>query len=160
MDDLAALVGGKDKVMLGIEAADWEAALRMGAERLRDAGCVTEGYAEAVVAREHTYPTGLPTAGAGVALPHADAEHVLEPGICVLTLRRPVHFSVMGDPDERVAVSVVFLLALADARSQLRALRLLAELVSDARRLARIAGAKDADAIVAAVAEGERAASN
>jgi PTS system galactitol-specific IIA component len=151
MDDLAALVSGPGLVQLDLEAGDWQAVLEAGAERLESGGYVTEGYGAAVIAREREFPTGLQTVGAGVALPHADPRHVRRAAIAVLILRKPVRFAVMGDPTEQVDVSVVFLLALPDAPSQLRALRLLAELVSDSRRLARIAGAHTAQDIMAAL---------
>lgn len=151
MDDLATLVSGPGLVLLDLDAEDWQAVLEAGAERLRAGGYVTDGYAAAVVAREREFPTGLQTAGVGVALPHADPEHVRSAAIAVVTLRRPVRFAVMGDPSEQVGVGVAFLLALADAHSQLRALRLLAELVSDAGRLQRIAQARTPADVVAAL---------
>src|SRR5579862_6898362 len=52
-----------------VDATD---ALRQAAALLARVAAVTDDYADAVIAREADYPTGLPTEPVGVALPHAD----------------------------------------------------------------------------------------
>ncbi|MDA4633637.1 PTS sugar transporter subunit IIA, partial [Escherichia coli] len=71
--------------------------------------------AAAVLAREAALPTGLPLGlDNNVAIPHTDPEHVLKPGLAMATLCRPVAFCNMEDPEEKLQVSVVFLMALND----------------------------------------------
>ncbi|HEV8321567.1 MAG TPA: PTS sugar transporter subunit IIA [Myxococcota bacterium] len=101
----------------GLEAGDAEAVIRALGERLTAAGLVRPGFVEAVLAREHVSPTGVPFAGRKAALPHADPEHVVSRGAAVATLRRPVEFRAMGDPATVLAVDVVVLLALPDVES-------------------------------------------
>jgi PTS system galactitol-specific IIA component len=79
---------------------------------LYQAGYVKDTFEEAVLKREEEYPTGLPTVGYGVAIPHTDAEHVLKPTIAVGVLKKPVVFKEMGYPDSTVNVSLVCVLAL------------------------------------------------
>ena len=86
-----------------LEAADAADALRTLAGHLLDDGAVTEGFPEALQAREQRYPTGLPTP-IPTAIPHADPEHVLVPGLALATLARPVAFGEMGAGGGQVPV--------------------------------------------------------
>lgn len=93
-----------------VAAVDAPTAIRTLAGRLVDAGHVDAPYADAVVAREGIFPTGLPT-DPPVALPHADPDHVRHTAMAVGTLVTPVHFREMGNPDHELLVRVIFLLA-------------------------------------------------
>ena len=57
---------------------------------------MTKEYRQACIARESSFPTGLPSA-VPVALPHAAAEQVKHSCICVLRLKYPVPFMRMQD---------------------------------------------------------------
>src|SRR5699024_10293844 len=46
---------------------------------LQAEGFVKESFEAAIVAREAKYPTALPTVPEEIAIPHADAEHILTP---------------------------------------------------------------------------------
>ena len=118
-------------VRVGMQAVDWQDALRQVSAELQAAGCVTADHAQAVVDREVQYPTGLPGERHGVAIPHADPEYTKDAGFAVATLATPVDFAVMGDASEQVAVSVVVMLALQSAEAQLTMLRQVAELHGD-----------------------------
>jgi galactitol PTS system EIIA component len=98
---------------------------------LEASGAVKPSFAPAVKEREQRFPTGLPTSGIKVALPHTDVVHVLRPAVAVATLEHPVTFHVMGsiDPAETVAVKVVFLMAIADPSRQVEALGQLVDIV-------------------------------
>ncbi|TIN82005.1 MAG: PTS sugar transporter subunit IIA, partial [Mesorhizobium sp.] len=77
-----------------------------------------------VVRRELAIPTGLPLERSdNVAVPHTDPEHVLKPGIAMGTLKQPVTFANMEDPDEMLPVGFVFLLAINDKDKQIEALQ-------------------------------------
>ena len=91
------------------------------AARARDAGWVLPSFKLALLEREKAYPTGLPTP-IPVAIPHADAEHVLRPGLGVATLRTPVSFGEMGGSGERVDVRIVVLILVTDPREQVELL--------------------------------------
>ena len=62
-------------VRLQVEASDKREAVSALAEALRAAGKVRESFFEAVLEREVAYPTGLPTPGAAIAIPHTDVHH-------------------------------------------------------------------------------------
>jgi len=59
-------------------------------------GYVSEEFAEDVWEREKIFPTGLPTQPFGVAIPHADPDHVKQSAVCLGILNSPVFFNQMG----------------------------------------------------------------
>lgn len=90
LDGLIARLGGNDRlltperILTGLAAEPMEDAVRRAGHLLEAAGCVKEGYAEAMLERERITSTYM---GAGLALPHGTAaakDSVLRSGICVL----------------------------------------------------------------------------
>ena len=112
-----------DIIMLNLENVDKTKVLTVMANRLIDKGYVKESYLPAVLNREEEYPTGLPTNGVGVAIPHADTKHVLKPGIAVATLKDPVKFNVMGNPEQEIDVKLLFMLAIKEPEVQVNILK-------------------------------------
>lgn len=113
-----------DAVLLGVEATTNEEVIRLLAGRLHKLGYVKDSYADAVVKREQSMPTGLPLEREdNVAVPHTDPEHVLKAAIAMATLKTPVSFANMEDPDETVPVGTVFLLAINDKDKQIETLQ-------------------------------------
>ena len=113
-----------DAILLGVEAKTNEEVIRLLADRLHTLGYVKDSYADAVVKREQSMPTGLPLEREdNVAVPHTDPEHVLKAAIAMATLKTPVDFANMEDPDETVAVGTVFLLAINDKDKQIETLQ-------------------------------------
>ncbi|MBM7502343.1 PTS system galactitol-specific IIA component [Brachybacterium muris] len=120
-----------------------EAVLRALAARLHASGAVTDGFEAAVLERERTYPTGLPTV-IPAAIPHTDPEHVIEPGIAVATLREPVAFGEMGGSGEAtVPVRLVVMLVLREAQAQLEALQRLIQALQDEAAVRTVLDATD-----------------
>lgn len=116
---------------IDVEAADRESLLRSISAQLQDAGFVKDSFADALLAREAVYPTGLPTAVMRVAIPHTDVEHVAAPAIAVARLASPVEFGEMGRNDGSVDVELVIVLAVADKSAQLGLLQALIGMFSD-----------------------------
>lgn len=113
-----------DAILLGVEAKTNEEVIRLLASRLHQLGYVKDSYADAVVKREQSMPTGLPLERAdNVAVPHTDPEHVLKAAIAMATLKTPVDFANMEDPEETVGVGTVFLLAINDKDKQIETLQ-------------------------------------
>lgn len=98
-------------------------ALACLAELLRGKGYVRESYAEAVISREKEFPTGLACEHINVAIPHADAEHVIKPALAVGKLQNSVDFVYMDNENETVPVDYVFMMAITQPEKQLAALR-------------------------------------
>lgn len=129
-------------VTIILEPISREEAVRLVATPLLAAGLVKQSYPQAILEREKSFPTGLPTVGVGVAIPHTDIEHVNEPAIAVGILRHPVHFQNMAEPDESIPVHLLFMLALNEPHAQIEMLQQLMGLVQDADLLQRL---KEAD---------------
>lgn len=114
-------------VCTDLSAGRWEEVLDALSDRLLAQGMVRDSFPEAVKVREREFPTGLPTAEVGVAIPHTDPEHVLHAGAALATLARPVRFKLMGNPDEEVEVELVIMLAVRSAKDQIGILQRLVD---------------------------------
>ena len=95
--------------------------------RAEMAGWVKPTFLDALITRELNYPPGLPTPIA-VAIPPADVEHVINPGLGIALLDNPVAFGEMGGSGATVAAQVVVLILVSDPHSQLTMLTRLVEL--------------------------------
>ena len=63
-----------------------------------------------------------------MAIPHTDAEFVIEQSMAIAILKNPVNFTFMGSEDVQVPVKVVFMLAIKEPHAQLEFLQALMEL--------------------------------
>ena len=125
-----------------------EEAIRFGAEKLYQAGYVTEMYADSVVEREREFPTGLPTEPFGVAIPHTDSTFVKQSGICCMKLKEPLDFQQMGNGDETVSAHFVLLLAISGGAEHMVLLSGLMELFSNEELLVQLGQAVSEEEIV------------
>ncbi|MDF2635000.1 MAG: putative IIA-like nitrogen-regulatory protein PtsN [Pelosinus sp.] len=118
-------------VLKNIEGENSSDILNYMAKNLYNKGFVKVSYADAVIAREKKFATGLPTEGYGVAIPHTDIEHVNQSAISVGILKNPVDFGIMGEETEKTPVKLVFMLAMHDSHSQLKMLQSLMGIFQD-----------------------------
>jgi PTS system galactitol-specific IIA component len=139
-------------IVPGVEKDTSEEVIRLLAEKLKANGYVKDSFADAVVAREATLPTGLPLGrDVNVAIPHTDPVHVLKPGMALATLKKPVDFANMEDPDEPVSVGVVFLMALNDKDRQIDMLQQIMETVQSEDAIASLMRASSVEDVAAAL---------
>ncbi len=125
-------------VCLGVSAGSSDEVIALLGERLRQLGKVRDSYVQALITRESTMPTGLPLGLINVAVPHADPEHVVAPAIALATLKEPVPFGSMDDPDEKIPVQVVIALALTDKNAQIEMLQAVAGFIQNPGALAAL----------------------
>jgi PTS system galactitol-specific IIA component len=123
------------------------------AELLERRGHVRSTFREAVLDRELAMPTGLQTLAGGVAIPHTDNEHVIRSAIAVALLESPVLFRAMAAPEQEVPVTVVFMLAIAEAASQPRVLSRLATLFKSSEMMAGLVAAQSPGDLAAYLAK-------
>ncbi len=142
----------RDLVMLNLEANTQTEALEKLAARLFEVGYVKETYAKAILEREKVFPTGLPTEGYGVAIPHTDVEHVIKPAIALGILQKPVKFNLMGDldPNNQVDVQILFMLAIKEPHMQLKLLQDIMEIIQDSELLNKMVKAEDVKTLIQA----------
>lgn len=126
-----------------LEAADAEAAIRAVAAPMAAAGLVRPTFAEAVLGREQSAPTGLPMPRRKVAIPHTDPEHVIAPCAGVAALVDPVTFAEMGNPGASLDVDLVVVLALTERSALQHELVRLVSLFQDPAFLDRLHEAAD-----------------
>jgi len=125
-------------MMLDIEANNSDEALTILAKRLVETGYVKESYVQAILDREAEFSTGLPGFGRGVAIPHAEPNHVNSSVMAVGILKKPVQFRMMGNHDEPIAVEVMFMLALKESHSHMSVLQSLMDLIQNEALLTQI----------------------
>ncbi|CAN5513961.1 PTS sugar transporter subunit IIA [soil metagenome] len=124
-------------IIVGAEAEDWRAAVRLAGRALTASGATKPGYADEMIRMidEHgPYVVIAP----GLALAHArPGPDVLADGLAVVTLATPVSF---GHPHND-PVSVVLGLAIKSADAHIEAVAELANVFNDSSAIYRLATA-------------------
>lgn len=110
---------------------------------LRSKGYVKDSFQEALLARERKYPTGLNTPGVPLAMPHAEAEHVVKPAILVARLSEAVVFKEMGNSGKDVMAKFVFMLAVSDPSGHLAMLSKFMSIFSQGEKLKALYAIED-----------------
>lgn len=96
-----------------LSAKDWDEALRKLSKFLYERGYVKDTYEEALIKREHEFPTGLEIPDkVNVAIPHADVEHVNKQALLISIPDQPIKVGKMDDPDEKIDIHLILLLAI------------------------------------------------
>ncbi|MDD4666179.1 MAG: PTS sugar transporter subunit IIA [Clostridia bacterium] len=127
------------------EFKDWEECYKNLATMLEKEKKVKPGYWESVLEREKSFPTGLQiTPNIGIAIPHScDPSFSIEPSIAVALLAKPLEVSSMAQPEEKVMVSVVLMLALVGSEDHLVMLQHMMEIFQDEVLLQNLLEIKD-----------------
>jgi PTS system galactitol-specific IIA component len=136
-----------DLCIAGLVADSSDGVVRALAQKLLAAGRVRPSFEMAALAREKRSPTGLPFPGQGVAMPHAEPEHVVMPAIAVASLAKPVSFRQMGAPGVKLDVSLVVMPALTDKEQAAGELARLVGLLQDETLRRALVQAETSDAM-------------
>jgi PTS system galactitol-specific IIA component len=137
----------KELIRSHLDAVDWQEAIRLVGSPLVDHNYVQPAYLDAVINREMTCATGLPTKPIGVAIPHADGEQVKKTAIAVGVFPEPVRFQTMGAPDQVTEAAIVFMIAMREPEKQVEVLQGLTELFRKGDLLQKIHAAASAEEI-------------
>ena len=138
----------KSVINLNVKAKDSDDLLMQMSDVLEKAGYVKNSFKEAIIEREKTFATGLPTDFRGIAIPHTSTEHVNQPIVSIATLDQPVAFKMMGNHDETIQVDIIFMLALKEAHAQLEMLQNLMSLIQDQDLLGQARNAETTDELM------------
>jgi galactitol PTS system EIIA component len=106
-----------------------------------------EPYVEAILERERAHPSALPMPGHKIAIPHTDATYVKRSALLFARLKKPVEFRSMGDPDEKLQVSMISMFALKEKKLIGDLLETLITFYQDESVLESIYGAADGGTI-------------
>jgi galactitol PTS system EIIA component len=138
----------KNLVVLNLEGNTAEDVIKYLGTIMEKEGYVKDSYINAVLQREKIYPTGLPSEGVCVAIPHIDSNHVFKSAISIGILKKPVKFHMMGNPDKELDVEIVFLLAIDNPKLQLNLLKNLMEVFQNSELLLKLKYSKEKDDII------------
>lgn len=138
----------KELIELHVRAESAEAVIRLLGGKMQELGLVSGEYVNAVLDREKQFPTGLPTAGIHIAIPHTSGTYVNTACVGVATLEEPVLFESMEGTGEQLEVGIVILLAIADSQQQLSFLKTLMKVFQDADILLAMKNAQTKDALM------------
>lgn len=134
-------------IVPSLAASDADGCIRALVRAMADEGHALPEYAEDVIRRERTFPTGLPTEPVAVAMPHADPDHLRRSCVAVGISGAGVPFGQMGtDGDVQVDARVIFLLGIKEREKQVDMIGELMDLIQNESLLASLAKARDAAA--------------
>jgi PTS system galactitol-specific IIA component len=136
---------------LALTGDDYEAVLRELGDHVVANDWADPEYVDALLEREENYPTGLQIPGEngtlGIAIPHADPDHVHQQAVVVGLPESSATFRSMDDKDEEIAVNAVVLLLVTEKEGYSAFLSNLTKLFQDDAFAERVY-AKDGDALV------------
>lgn len=120
------------------------AALTALAGMLVESGYCHRSFVPAILEREREHPSGLAMPGGNIAIPHTDADHVIQPALVLARLEPPVPFRAMGDPATELPVTLISLFALHDGTLAGNLLHTLIHVYQDSATLQTLHAARDA----------------
>ena len=109
--------------------------IQLMAQRLINEDLVNRDFLEAILERENEYPTGVPIGEIAAAIPHTDAVHVKRSAMVVSILKDPVYFANMANPDQKLPVQIVFMLAMKEPAFQVSWLKKLLKFLNTPQNL-------------------------
>ncbi|NTW09143.1 MAG: PTS sugar transporter subunit IIA [Anaerolineaceae bacterium] len=116
-------------------------------------GHVKDTYIQAVIDREKVFPTGLQTVKCGFAIPHTDSIHVNQTAVAVATLKSPVVFKAMDNPENAIDVKIVMMLAVSDPNKVVETLTTIISILENGEKIDKILAANSKVEIFNAVHE-------
>lgn len=94
------------------------------------------------------FPTGIENGSVNIAIPHADAEYVLKPGLAIALLKNEVKFNRMDDPNKKINVKVLFMLAIKNPDEQLGSLKELMSIANNSNLMVSICSCKTSQQVL------------
>ncbi len=140
------IVADRNLIFLHQEATSREEIIGRLAFAMQALGYIGADYEQAVLDREKKFPTRHPSEGVFVAIPHAFSGDVKKTGVAIAVLDKPVDFINMGDAEEVLPCSMVFLMCNAEgADSHIDDLQELMGMFSEPELLKKLYEAKDVE---------------
>ncbi len=117
-------------------------------------GLVKSSWSAAVIEREKSFPTGLPTP-IPVAIPHTDSIHVFSDGIGFFRTVKPASFGEMGATDSFLDVQIIIPLLITNHEEQINLLMKVITAVQDEEFVANLLKASNLAEVGSLFAEKE-----
>ena len=138
-----------ENILIKLEAETKEEVIRIMVDLLVKNNYVKPEYYDILISREEQYPTGLPTEGIQVAIPHGISEgSVLKPAVALATLAKKIKFRNMADKDEELLIGIVFLFGLPGEHELAEELNKVMSIFSEGELLSRVYESTSKDGIV------------
>ncbi|WP_027108064.1 PTS sugar transporter subunit IIA [Lacticigenium naphthae] len=128
----------KSLVFIDLDLNTKEEVLLFLSEELCKRDLVKAEYQQAILEREKVYPTGLPSPGVNIAIPHADNNLVNETSIAIGILKKPVLFNSMENTETELGVQMVIMLAIKEPHGQIEMLQKVVTIIQNEELTNRI----------------------
>lgn len=138
----------KENILTNLNFQTKEEVLRFLANHLYEEGYVKEEYKKAIIEREHRYPTGLPSAGVNIAIPHTNHDLVNETTIAIGILDKPVSFYSMEDSETPLDIQIVIMLAIGEPKGQIEMLQRIVAIIQNEELTKKILTSDSTEKIV------------
>lgn len=133
----------EDLIFTDLNFQTKEETLSFLSNQLFKKGYVKSEYQQAILDREKTYPTGLPSPGVNIAIPHADNNLVNETTIAIGILNDPVSFYSMENTTTELNVQIVMMLAIKEPHGQIEMLQKVVAIIQNEELTKRITQTHD-----------------
>lgn len=138
-----------EQISLNVYARDWQEAVREAGQLLLKADAIFPQYIDAMIQTAKELGPYIVIAK-GIAMPHAASEAgVKRTALSLVKLAHPIEF---GNPDND-PVELVIGLAAIDGKTHVNTMRMLAELIIDPERSARLFSAQTKEEILQVIAQ-------
>ncbi|KMY49736.1 PTS sugar transporter subunit IIA [Peribacillus loiseleuriae] len=118
-------------VFLDKEYKDFEDVLSHVMKTLINENYAEKDFEEALLIREKEFPTGLQLDGYAVAIPHGGSQYVKQDFISMVTLKNPIFMNRMDNPEESLAIDILFIIGFGKSDTHLQCLKQLMGLIQD-----------------------------
>lgn len=138
----------KELVQLDVSVNSAGELFALMADKLQKLGYIKEGFLEAILKREESYPTALPIEPYPVAIPHTDPQCIIKPFVACIRLKQAVPWREMAANETIHQVRFVFMLGFKEADAGDSHVELLQILVTNLQKrelMERMAEAKTAE---------------
>ncbi|OJF96211.1 PTS sugar transporter subunit IIA [Alkalibacterium sp. 20] len=121
----------KNLVFIDLDFEKKEDILNFLSNKLLEHDYVKPEYPKAIIEREKIYPTGLPSLGVNIAIPHADNELVHKTSIAIGMLKNSAKFCSMENIEKELDVKIVMMLAIKEAHGQIEMLQKVVSIIQN-----------------------------
>ena len=145
----------KDDIFLNQNFTDTDSYYQEICGHLLKEGKIDQKYLESIEEREKQFPTGLNVGNICVAIPHTDYQHSKTTQLVITTLKTPINFRQMDNPDKICPVSIVIQILFDTPKKQLVLLKELMKMIQIQSFLESVKKASDKDTIMNLFKEGK-----
>ena len=137
----------KELIWLDMDFSTKEELFQKAGKKLYELGYVKDTFANALIEREKSFPTGLATEPYQVAIPHTESIHVNKEAITCIRLLKPIKFRDVGDEENEINAEFVFVLCILEPDKQIDVLKALIETLSNEKIMKSIKEAETSDEV-------------